>query len=126
MGNGLDVVIDADEFEVIVVEYAVAGARIAVAGLTDGAGVDDAFFMVIEAVDAFHIAWGIEVGFVGEDAWDVSVADEAAFFDAIEDLGDFGRSGDDVIGKEIFIDGTSGRGVDPEGAFLFDADLEGA
>ena len=124
--DGLDIVFESKELDAIVAEDGIAGFGVEVAWLADAAGVDDGLFAFDECVDTFEVCGWVEVGFVGEDAWDVCVADEAIFFDPLEDLLHFDWRVHGIFGKDIFIDWPTGRAVDVQKITFDDAYAESA
>ena len=84
--DGLNRIFQANEIHVFAADNGIAGAGIAVTGLADTAGIDNAFFTIVNAIATVEIRRRVEVRFVGEDTCYVGVSAEAAFFDAVENL----------------------------------------
>ncbi len=89
--DGVDVVLKPDKFDSILVDDGVSGARVPVAGLSDGADVNDGLFTGFDFIDVFEFCGGVEVGIFGKDALHMGVSHEADVFHAFEDLLHFGR-----------------------------------
>ncbi len=86
----MDVVFDSDKVHIFGADDGVACSWVPVSWLADGAGIDDALFVVIELVASVEVSRWIEVWFIGEDACDMGVAAETALIDSLEDLSHFG------------------------------------
>ena len=106
----------------VVLEDDVAGAGVAVAGLADGADVDEGFVFG-QAVLVAEFFGAEEIEALGEDAGDVGVALEAVVFDHREDFFHLPLVVD-VFGEDVFVQGVAGRAVDEHQAVF--AEVAGA
>ena len=106
LDNRIDVVIKPEEFNAVFVQDRIAGPRIPIARLADGARIDDALLKLVERIAIVEIGGRIKIGFVGEQTGTVGMTDEALVVDAIEDLVDLGGCRKDVVGKDVLIDGS--------------------
>src|SRR5207248_533366 len=98
------------------VEQDVAGAGVAVAGLADGADVEEGL-LIAELVGVVDVLGAEELHGLGEDAGDVGVAVEAVAVDEGEEALHLGLLVD-VLGEDVLVGGVAGGAVDEEEAAL--------
>ena len=102
------IVFEPDEMYFVIFNEDVAGPIVFIPGLSDGTDIDDGLLVIDYRVHVVQLVRQVEIGFVQEHAGHVRVPHEANVLDTLEKQPDFERIRINVVGKDVFVYGTSG------------------